>query len=51
MMHNPFGTSLLSGAPDDVISASARAESRVLLTLDTDFANIRAYPPDVHAKD
>jgi len=39
----------LSGAPDDVISASARAESRVLLTLDTDFANIRAYPPDRHS--
>lgn len=39
----------LSGATDEVVSAYARAESRVLLTLDMDFANIRAYPPDQHA--
>jgi hypothetical protein len=26
-----------------------RAESRILLTLDLDFANIRAYPPEQHS--
>jgi predicted nuclease of predicted toxin-antitoxin system len=39
----------LSGATDAVISGCARTESRVLLTLDLDFANIQAYPPDAHA--
>jgi predicted nuclease of predicted toxin-antitoxin system len=39
----------LSGAADEVVAARARAEARVLVTLDLDFANIQAYPPDQHA--
>jgi predicted nuclease of predicted toxin-antitoxin system len=36
----------LSGAADEVIADRVQHESRVLLTLDLDFANIQAYPPD-----
>ena len=36
----------LSGADDQNIANRLRSESRALLTLDPDFANIRAYPPD-----
>lgn len=35
----------LGGAPDDRIAAVCRSEDRALVTLDVDFANIRAYPP------
>lgn len=35
----------LHGKPDDQIAAAARRESRILLTLDSDFANILLYPP------
>lgn len=34
----------LGGRPDADIAA-CKAESRILITLDTDFANILAYPP------
>jgi len=36
----------LVGSDDEGIAARVRNEGRVLLTLDLDFANIRAYPPD-----
>lgn len=36
----------LNGADDLDIGARCQAEARVLFTLDTDFADIRAYPPD-----
>lgn len=36
----------LGGRPDADIADVCKAESRVLITLDTDFANILAYPPD-----
>ena len=36
----------LSGRDDETIAARVRGEGRVLLTLDLDFANIGAYPPD-----
>jgi predicted nuclease of predicted toxin-antitoxin system len=36
----------LVGSDDEGIAARVRSEGRVLLTLDLDFANIRAYPPD-----
>lgn len=36
----------LSGVDDRVIAARVQIEGRVLLTLDLDFANIQAYPPD-----
>jgi hypothetical protein len=39
----------LSGAEDRAIAARVQSESRILLTLDPDFANIQAYPPDQYA--
>ncbi len=39
----------LSGEPDSVVSAVCRVEGRALVTLDTDFADIRTYPPETHA--
>ena len=36
----------LGGSLDSEIAAICRREVRALLTLDTDFADIRAYPPD-----
>jgi predicted nuclease of predicted toxin-antitoxin system len=39
----------LTGAADEVVAAKSQAEGRVLVTLDLDFANIRAYPPGEYA--
>lgn len=39
----------LGGCTDDRVSLAAREEARVLVTLDLDFADIRAYPPASHA--
>jgi len=36
----------LSGAADQTIAARIREEGRILVTLDLDFSNIQAYPPD-----
>ncbi|HYA42749.1 MAG TPA: DUF5615 family PIN-like protein [Syntrophobacteraceae bacterium] len=36
----------LSGTVDTEAISICRSERRVLVTLDTDFANIRAYPPE-----
>lgn len=36
----------LGGEPDDRIAAVCRDEQRALITLDLDFTNIRAYPPN-----
>ena len=36
------------GAPDPSIAQVCTAEDRVLVTLDTDFSDIRAYPPGSH---
>lgn len=38
----------LSGEPDRSVMTVCRQESRALITLDTDFADIRAYPPDAY---
>lgn len=38
----------LQGSPDVVIAERCRAENRVLVTLDLDFANILSYPPGSH---
>ena len=38
----------LAGAADPVILAACIAEDRVLVTLDLDFADMRAYPPGSH---
>jgi len=35
----------LSGAKDETAATTSRSESRILVTLDLDLANIRAYPP------
>ncbi len=37
------------GAPDSQVAAQSKAESRVLLTHDTDFANTDQYPFSSHA--
>ena len=39
----------LSGADDSVVASASRSEGRILITLDLDFSNIRAYPPGEHA--
>ena len=36
----------LGGFPDLDIAAVCKSEARILVTLDTDFANILAYPPE-----
>jgi hypothetical protein len=36
----------LVGSPDSNIAAVCQGEQRALLTLDLDFADIRAYPPE-----
>jgi predicted nuclease of predicted toxin-antitoxin system len=35
----------LAGAPDDKVLQACVAEDRILITLDLDFSDIRAYPP------
>ena len=39
----------LTGAEDSAIAFRSRTEGRVLITLDLDFANVRAYPPAEYA--
>jgi predicted nuclease of predicted toxin-antitoxin system len=39
----------LTGADDSVIASRSQAAERVLVTLDLDFSNIRAYPPSRRA--
>ena len=39
----------LNGADDPVVLEASVSEDRVLVTLDLDFADIRAYPPGTHA--
>lgn len=39
----------LGGAPDPRVADACRIEGRVLVTLDRDFADLRAYPPDQYA--
>ena len=35
----------LSGAPDETVLEACVTEDRILITLDLDFSDIRAYPP------
>jgi predicted nuclease of predicted toxin-antitoxin system len=44
-----IGDERLSGADDQVVAARVQWEVRVLVTLDLDFANIQAYPPEQFA--
>jgi predicted nuclease of predicted toxin-antitoxin system len=39
----------LGGHPDGDIAAVCQREQRALVTIDTDFADIRAYPPRLYA--
>jgi predicted nuclease of predicted toxin-antitoxin system len=39
----------LSGATDTLLLKRCRTETRVLLTLDLDFANVQAHPPGTNA--
>ena len=39
----------LAGNPDAKVLDACRAEGRVLITLDLDFADIRLYPPSTHS--
>ena len=43
------GDEHLSGANDETVATTSRSDNRILVTLDLDFANIRAYPPGEHA--
>ncbi|MBI5851558.1 MAG: DUF5615 family PIN-like protein [Planctomycetes bacterium] len=36
----------LGGQPDHVLAEACRAELRAIVTLDLDFADLRAFPPD-----
>ena len=38
----------MSGSTDEIVSQVVKEEQRTLITLDMDFANIRAYPPEQH---
>lgn len=38
----------LGGSPDPRVFDAAQREQRILVTLDLDFADIRAYPPGTH---
>lgn len=35
----------LAGSDDNTVAGRTRSEGRILVTMDLDFANIRAYPP------
>lgn len=39
----------LQGAKDSVVINVCKSENRILVTLDTDFSNIRTYPPEEYA--
>ncbi len=38
----------LAGQPDEIVVAAAVSENRVLVTLDLDFSDLRAYPIGTH---
>lgn len=43
------GEQALSGRPDPQLAQVCRDEKRALVTLDLDFADIRAYPPEKYS--
>ena len=44
-VHTVFDEAL-NGEADGRVAETCRKEQRILITLDTDFSDIRAYPPD-----
>ena len=47
-VHTVFDETL-NGSVDEKVAETCRREQRVLITLDTDFSDIRAYPPKLYA--
>ena len=47
-VHGVIDEGLGGGSEDFVIVLAARREQRILMTFDTDFADIRHYPPGTH---
>jgi len=45
-VHTVFDEAL-NGEPDEKIAETCKRECRILLTLDTDFSDIRAYTPEL----
>ena len=43
------GEERLLGSPDETLAERAQREQRAFVTMDMDFADIRAYPPDEYA--
>lgn len=43
------GDQELGGASDSELASICASEDRILVTFDTDFANIRTYPPETYA--
>ena len=39
----------LTGVDDLAVLQAASSQDRILFTLDTDFLNLKAYPPDTHS--
>jgi len=39
----------LTGGDDPVVLQAASSQDRILFTLDTDFLNLKAYPPGTHS--
>lgn len=46
-VHTVLGEQL-GGSPDSKVSETCQEESRILVTLDLDFSDIRLYPPAIH---
>ena len=38
----------MAGAKDNVLARACQSENRAMITLDVHFADIRAYPPELH---
>lgn len=43
---NTINDQQLQGTKDPILSEICKSEHRILVTLDTDFSDIRAYPPE-----
>ncbi len=39
----------LTGVDDNTVLQAARSQDRILFTLDSDFLNLKAYPPGTHS--